>query len=52
MKVYVVTCGIHYEDSYVIGVTKTRKKAVEIVEKDKEKDEMDWYDITAYEVEE
>ena len=50
MKVYVVTGGYDYEDSYILGIAKTQKVADEIVKR--EKDDLDWVSIDEWEVEE
>ena len=52
MKVYVVTCGYDYEDTFVLGVYTTKEKARKAIVKDKKDDcAKDWYDITEWEVE-
>ena len=50
MKVYVVTGGYDYEDTYVLGVAKTKGKADKIVKEEKEN--LDWVSIDEWEVEE
>lgn len=53
MKVFVVTCGVDYEDTYVLGVYSTEAKANQAIERDR-KDygsmAMDWYDINEWEI--
>lgn len=55
MKIYVVTGGYDYEDSFVLGVTLSLKKAEEI-EIEEAADEfgvpLDWTNIEEWEVEE
>lgn len=52
MKVYVVTCGYDYEDTFVLGVYSTKRKAQNAIAEDKKEDEgKDWYDIAEWEVE-
>ena len=50
MKVWVVTGGYDYEDTYVLGVAKTRSAANKIVKK--EKGDLDWVSIDEWEMEE
>ena len=52
MSVYVVTCGSYYEDTYVLGVYATEESAKNAIKEDKKGDDnMDWYDVTKWEVE-
>jgi hypothetical protein len=51
MKVFVVTCGYDYEDTYVLGVYSTEAKANQAIEHDKEATGgLDWYDINEWEI--
>lgn len=50
MKVWVITGGYDYEDTYVLGVAKTKKKANEIVKR--EKGNLDWISVDEWELEE
>lgn len=50
MKVYVVTGGYDYEDTYVLGVAKTKNKANKIAKEEKEN--LDWVSIDEWKVEE
>ena len=51
MKVYIVTCGYYYEDTFVLGVYSTKGKAQNAIVEDKKNDEnLDWYDITEWEI--
>lgn len=51
MKVWIITGGYYYEDSYVLGVAKTKKKANEIAKRE-ENDDLDWISVDEWEVEE
>lgn len=51
MKVFVVTCGYDFEDTYVLGVYSTKEKANQAIKHDKEEDgDFDWYDINEREI--
>lgn len=51
MKVFVVTCGVDYEDTYVLGVYSTKEKANQAIKHDKEEDGcVDWYSIDEWEI--
>ena len=53
MKVFVVTCGVDYEDTYVLGVYSTEAKANQAIERDRKEYgsmAMDWYDINEWEI--
>ena len=50
MKVWVITGGYEYEDTYVLGVAKTKDKADEIAKK--EEKELDWVSVEEWVVKE